>query len=72
MDGNMVRAFGAVGCRPLEREADGEAAVSGPRLVPRHGIPEVGVLCWITFGMRTVRDLISNNIKTSYTYLCYD
>ena len=40
----MVLAFSAVRCRPLEWEPDREASIGRPRLVPGHGIREVGVL----------------------------
>ena len=40
----LVLAFSAVRCRPLEWEPDREASIGRPRLVPGHGIREVGVL----------------------------
>ena len=68
MDGDIkVLAFGAVRCCPLEWKTNREAAVGRPRLVPRHGIREVGVLCW---DPRFSKISYSVN-NSSHPYLCF-
>ena len=48
----ILHAFGAVGCRKFKGEFDGKSTISGPGLVPRHGVREVGILSWVTFNIK--------------------